>query len=363
MSLSAGAKSSKSTTNSSSQGDSDPWDYSVPYLQDFLKEVGAVGGVGLTPDQKTSFEYLKNNALQGNPWDVEQAKLTNDMYATPDRAAGVGAAYTTLQGQLGDYASGKYADPMQNPQIMAMMTQVGDDIANRTNAMFAGAGRDLSGANQQATAKGVSQGTLGLLLDQYNKGQAQQFDAAKTLYGAGADTSTTQAGLDAQRNAIRGGAADAGARALDMQNQGANQILELDQQIKTLPYEDLATVGSLLFPVAGLGQQQSQQGTSTTKGKSTSVGMGVNLLSDERAKTDIQEIGEMADGQTMYRYRYKDDPTGTIHVGPMAQEVEQEHPEAVREDGNSGLLTVNMDAATRKAADIVRKRMAAKGGK
>lgn len=364
MSVSFGSKSSKSTTNTSSTGDRDPWDYSIPYLQDFLKETGAVGGTGLTPDQKYAFEFLKNNAFQGNPWDVEQAKLANDLYATPDRTAAVGEAYKTLQTQLGDYASGKFADPMSNPQIREMLTMVGDDISNRINAQFAGAGRDLSGANQTAVAKGVSQGTLGLLLDQYNKGQQQQVDAAKTLYGAGTDSSTTQAQLDAARAQLRGSASGAGKTALDMQNQGANDILTLDQQIKRLPYEDLAVLGSLLFPVAGLGEQQSQQGTSVTNTKGTSVGAGLNLLSDERSKSDIEEIGKMADGTPMYRYRYKDDPSGTIHVGPIAQDVEDTHPEAVSNNGPGGLKTVNMDAATRKAAEIVRQRLAArKGGK
>lgn len=361
-SLGFSSKKSSSTTNTQSQGDSDPWDYSIPYLQDFLKEAGAVGGTGLTPDQKYAFEYLKNNAFQGNPWDVEQAKLANDLYASPDRAAGVGDAYKTLQTQIGGYAAGDFVDPMKNPQIQAMLTQVGDDISNRINAQFAGAGRDLSGANQTAVAKGVSQGTLGLLLDQYNRGQDQQIGAARSLYDAGTGTATTQSNLDAARANLRGSGAAAGQAALDMTNQGANSILELDQQIKMLPYEDLATLGSILFPVAGLGQQQSQKGTSTTNSKSSgmSAGLGINFLSDERAKTDIEEIGKMADGQIMYRYRYKDDPTGTVHVGPMAQEVEEAHPEAVGET-EGGLLTVNMDAATRKAAEIIRNRR--KGGK
>lgn len=361
MSVSFGSKKSSSTTNSQSQGDKDPWDYSVPYLQDFLKEVGSVGGTGITPDQKTAFEYLKNNAMEGNPWDIEQAKLANDLYATPDRAGGVASAYSTLQTNLGDIAAGKYLDPMENPQIRAMLTQVGDDISNRINAQFAGAGRDLSGANQTAVAKGVTQGQLGLLLDQYNRERGAQADAAANLFTAGSGTASQQAALDAQRMALRGQGAAAGAAALDMQNQGANQILELDQQIKTLPYEDLATLGSLLFPVAGLGGQESQKGTSTTKGKSSGFGVSANILSDERAKEAVEEIGEMADGTKMYRWRYKGDPTGTIHVGPMAQEVEDEYPEAVDDNGPGGLKTVNMDAATQRAAEIIRQRRMKKG--
>jgi hypothetical protein len=258
---------------------------------------------------------------------------------------------------------------MSNPQMQAMLTQVGDDAQNRINAMFAGAGRDLSGANQQAVAKGVTQAQLPLLMDQYNRAQDQQMGAAQTLFGAGQNTATTLGNLDAQRFAHRMSAGEQGQEALDMQNQGANEVLALDQQIKMMPYEDLGTLGSLLFPVAQLGGQTKgkMQGTSSTDqlsfGAEMDAGKAIGQLvqmSDERAKEGIEEIGEMADGTPMYRYRYKDDPTGTIHVGPMAQEVEKRTPSAVDDDGPGGLKMVNMDAATRKAADIIRKRMAAK---
>lgn len=361
MSLGFGSSKTKTNTSTQSQGDRDPWDYSIPYLQDFLKEVGAVGGTGITPDQKYAFEYLKNNAFEGNPWDVNQAQLASDLYATPNRGEGVGTAYATLQGQIGDYAAGKFVDPMSNPQIQAMLTQVGDDISNRINGMFAGAGRDLSGANQQAVAKGVSQGTLGLLLDQYNKQQGNQLAAAQTLYGAGAGAATTQAQLDAAQAQLRGQGAAAGKTALEMQNQGATDVLNLDQQIKHLPYEDLALLGSILFPVAGLGEQQAQKGTGTSNSSTTGFTGSLNILSDARAKEDAQEIGRMADGTPIFRWRYKDDPDGTVHVGPMAQDVERRHPEAVSDDGPEGMKTVNLDAATRRAAEIVRNRR--KGGK
>jgi hypothetical protein len=350
--------SSKSKSNTNANGQSDPWGPTMPYLQDFLKEMGAVGGTGLTPDQKASLEYLKGNAFQGNPWDVQQAGLANQLYSAEDRTGIVGDAYSNLQSQLGDYASGKYLDPMSNPQMQAMLQQVGDDAANRVNAQFAGAGRDLSGANQMAVGRGVTQAQLPLLMDQYNRAQQQQFDAAKTLYGAGQSTATTQGGLDAQRFGFMGQGAAAGQQALDMQNQGANDIFNLDQTAKMTPYEDLAMVGSLLFPAAGLGGQKQEQ--STTKGKSSSIGAGFSI-SDERVKEGIEEIGEMADGQKMYRWRYKNDPSGEIHVGPMAQEVEGEHPEAVAED-ESGIKHVNLDAATRRAADVVRQRMAKRKG-
>jgi hypothetical protein len=367
MSLSFGSKSTDTKQSGTSSSERDPWDKTVPYLSGFLKNVGKVGGTGLTTDQKAAFDYLKGNAFEGNPWDVQQATLANDLYGTADRTGIVGDAYGKLHSQLGDYASGKFLDPMSNPQMQAMLTQVGDDAQNRINAMFAGAGRDLSGANQQAVAKGVTQAQLPLLIDQFNRAQDQQMGAAQTLFGAGQNTASAQAQLDAQRAALRGQGAQAGQTALDQQNAGANQVLALDQQLKMLPYEDLGTLGSLLFPVAQLGGQS--KGKTQSKGSMDQLSFGAEanvgkalgtILSDERAKEGIEEIGEMADGTPMYRYRYKDDPTGTIHVGPMAQEVEQRTPSAVDDDGPSGLKMVNMDAATRKAADIIRKRMAAK---
>jgi hypothetical protein len=367
MSLSFGSKSTD--TKQTTSGERDPWDKTVPYLSGFLKNVGKVGGTGLTTDQKAAFDYLKGNAFEGNPWDVQQATLANDLYGTADRTGIVGDAYGKLHSQLGDYASGKFLDPMSNPQMQAMLTQVGDDAQNRINAMFAGAGRDLSGANQQAVAKGVTQAQLPLLMDQFNRAQDQQMGAAQTLFGAGQNTASAQAQLDAQRAALRGQGAQAGQTALDQQNSGANQVLALDQQIKMLPYEDLGTLGSLLFPVAQLGGQTKGKMTGsmdqTSFGAEMDAGKAIKAigtLSDERAKEGIQEIGEMPTGEKLYRFRYKGDPTGTIHVGPMAQDVEEKNPEAVSEDPETGLKMVNMDAATRKAAEIIRRRRQQKNG-
>jgi hypothetical protein len=273
MSFSFGSE-SKSQSSKSKQ---DPWKPAVPYLKDFLAQTGQVGanaGQGLTPGQTAAFGQLKDNALQGSPWVAQQSQLAGDLYGTADRTGIVGDAYSGLQSQLGDYASGKYLDPMSNPQMQAMLTQVGDDAANRVNAQFAGAGRDLSGANQMAVGRGVTQAQLPLLLDQYNRAQGQQIDAAKTLYGAGSDTASTQGALDAQRAALRGQAAGAGQAATDMQNAGAERTIDLEQMMKTLPYEELGQLAALLFPAGQLGKQTKATGESS----GTSFGFGGKLF-------------------------------------------------------------------------------------
>lgn len=69
-------------------------------------------------------------------------------------------------------------------------------------------------------------------------------------------------------------------------------------------------------------------------------------MSDGYVKDDIEKVGELYDGQNVYRYRFKGSPKHEI--GLIAQEVEQRHPEAVREFG--GIKHVNYEAATRPAA-------------
>lgn len=69
-------------------------------------------------------------------------------------------------------------------------------------------------------------------------------------------------------------------------------------------------------------------------------------LSDERAKEDIEPVGQLDNGQTVYRFRYKGDPTPQI--GLLAQEVEQSDPGAVTE-GPGGFKYVDYDRATERA--------------
>lgn len=341
--------SKKSKTKQNSSGVSGPWPYATPAVQGFVDKITGFGGIGATPDQNAAFAVLKGNAAKGNPWAQATATLADDAFNTADRSGTVGQAYTNMQGQLGDYATGKYLDPMSNPQMRAMLDQVGDEAFNRINAQFAGAGRDLSGMNQLAAARGVTQAQLPLLFDQYNRAQDQQMQAAQMLYGAGQQTAATQGQLDANRQALRSQGVGFGQAALDANNYAANSILDLDQQIKGLPYEDASLLASLLFPAAGMGQVQDSKGSGKTK---------MSMFSDERLKENVSEVGKLADGTPTYSWTYKGDPTGTTHMGVMAQDVEKRNPDAVSEDPASGYKMVDYDEAVKRAAQIVRTRRA-----
>ena len=76
------------------------------------------------------------------------------------------------------------------------------------------------------------------------------------------------------------------------------------------------------------------------------AGVGLlSMFSDERMKENIHPVGKTFDGQNIYKYNYKGDPS--TQIGLIAQEVEHKHPSAV---GHSqGYKTVNYDEATKSA--------------
>ena len=58
-------------------------------------------------------------------------------------------------------------------------------MQNSVNGQFAGAGRDLSGLNQQYLGRGITAAEAPILLNQYNQNVAQRQQAASGLLGAG----------------------------------------------------------------------------------------------------------------------------------------------------------------------------------
>jgi hypothetical protein len=91
------------------------------------------------------------------------------------------------------------------------------------------------------------------------------------------------------------------------------------------------------------GNSQTQgTGTSNTQtdpGLLSSISSGIGVLgallpSDMRLKTDIRRVGMTDNGLPVYTYKYKGDPRETTHMGVMAQEAEQTHPEAVHTHAN-----------------------------
>src|SRR5215831_11842395 len=101
---------------------------------------------------------------------------------------------------------------------------------------------------------------------------------------------------------------------------------------------------------AGLGLLGLGTGGGATIGGGLAKGL-MGFLSDERAKDEIEPVGQLYDGQKVYRYRYKGDPRHTI--GLIAQEVEEREPDAVLPFPGR-MKGVNYKRATDMAAELGR---------
>lgn len=94
----------------------------------------------------------------------------------------------------------------------------------------------------------------------------------------------------------------------------------------------------------GSGYAQGANAMASGIGKATENAMSLiqmfGMSSDEREKTDIKKLGKDPEtGLMLYAYRYKGDPkTYSKVVGPMAQDIEKDDPDAVREVGGKKIV-------------------------
>src|SRR5262249_23862395 len=167
----------------------------------------------------------------------------------------------SYQSQLSPYANGSMIG--NNPALAAQLAQIRDDVTNQVNGQFAAAGRDFSGANQQALARGLAQGEAPVLAPQYNQDVANQIAAANALYGAGNTTANMLAGFQQNYLANQGQGVSAAQSALDAQNYGANATLAEEAQRRGIPIQALSLLAQIGTPIAQLGQQSNSTTTGT----------------------------------------------------------------------------------------------------
>ncbi len=355
-----GQSSTEQKTQQSSQ--TNPWEPTQGLLKDIIGGVqGQFGNTTPSAAETGAYNTINQNAQNVQNYAPQAMGLASDLQGggTSGAQGILGNAYANYQNQLNPIAN-QNNDPMQTPGIRALLDTIRSDVSNQVNGQFAGAGRDLSGLNQQTLARGISQGYAQPLLNQYNQNVAAQTGAAGNLFNAGGATAQGQQALTQQGFTNRAQGLDLGINGVPQaQNAGAQGILNAAAQQRSGPLSNLAQILGLTLPIAGLGGQST--GTGSTQGTAQMSGadqfakiaqgtsqLGTFLFSDRRVKDDIQEIGALRDGQKIYRFRYKGDPRVTI--GLMADEVEQVAPFAVAEFG--GVKMVDYDTATQRAASM-----------
>lgn len=314
----------QSSSQQQSQTVSQPWQPAQPALTNLLGQISGVqGNTGPNPTELGAFNQLQQNAYNGNPWTAQIGQYASNLLGgggATDQAGNVQNNLSAYQAALTPWINGSMGDPSKNPALAQALQTVNADTTNSINQQFAGAGRDLSGMNQQAIARGLAQGEAPLLLNAQQAG----LNAANNLYQAGNTTSGILSGLQQQSLANQGVGVPATEQALEAQNYGPNQTLNIQSALRNLPLGTLQSLSSLLVPIAGLGGQVSSNASGTQQMSGAQQfgliagGLGSLFKSDRWTKTHIEKICVLHD-LNVYRFRYKGEPGWRI--GYMSDDV------------------------------------------
>jgi len=258
-----GGESSQQTQQSSQTS---PWSAAQPALTGILDKLNPlINNSGLSNTSQNALSQLESNASGGNPYATQISGVTSNLLNGGGAAAltpGVNNAYSTFQSQTNPLASNTDYNPYNTPGFSDAIKTMTSDITNNVNGMFAGAGRDLSGANQQALARGLSQGLAPTIAAQYNQNVQNQQGAAGNLYNAGNNTAgllsnLQQTGLGNQLQGVQ-----SVSDALAAQNYAPSTLLQLEQMKQQIPAQNLGLLAQIGIPIAGLGSQST--GTNNT---------------------------------------------------------------------------------------------------
>jgi hypothetical protein len=163
--------------------------------------------------------------------------------------------------------------------LQSYLDTIRNDVTNSVNGMFAGAGRDLSGLNQQALARGIAQGEAPVLLDAYNQALANQRSAIDALYGGANTTTGLLSSLDQARLANRQAGLGVAQAGQQFANAPYEAQLAAEAARRGIPLSTLQTLVQLGVPIAGLGSSYS----GTTAG--TQTGMQAGSTSGQQSGT------------------------------------------------------------------------------
>jgi hypothetical protein len=360
--------SSSKETQQTQQSQSQPWAPALPLVNQLLGQYGGMS-TGVTGDQSDALAGLKSSLSNLPNFGQSGADSISKLFAS-DSSPQVGmlqSAYGDLKSNLGATASGANLNPYDTPGFSDALKTATDDALNRVKGVYAGSGRDPSGAGSFAgsAARGITQGTAPTIANQYNANVGNMNAANSALFsGAGStasgitnlrqsDFTNMLAGLQGA-SSLPGLYASPAAAQLGAANAAYSQ-----------PYQNLAQLLQPSVALAGLGTTSSGSGTSTQTSNPSwldTINSGMGLagkgmsaasaflpfmsFSDANLKEDAAPVGKLNDGQTVWSYKYKGDPTPRI--GLMAQEVLDHEPEAVGKH-SSGFLMVDYDRATKRA--------------
>jgi hypothetical protein len=265
-----GGESKQTQTQSSTTS---PWSAAAPDLQGILGQIGTgLQNTGVTGAESGAFGSLVNNANAfGSTYAPKLAANAAELLGgggATNQAGAVNQNYQRYVDQTNPLASNLNYDPNQNPGTAGLLDQIRNDVSTSVNGQFAGAGRDLSGANQQAYGRGIAQGEAPVLFNQYNANRTAQQGAAGNLYQAGNTNAGLLSGMQQQSLQNKQFGTQAATDAWNAQNAGADATLKAEAARRGIPVQALGLLAQIGIPIAGLGSESTgnSTGTSTMSG-------------------------------------------------------------------------------------------------
>src|SRR5262245_27328372 len=248
--------SSKQTQDVNQVTTRSPYGPAIPLVTGVANQAtGLLGQTGLQPLQQQGLSQLVANAQSGNPYAPAIGNFASNLLGgggATQYAPQLQQGLNTYQQQLLPYASGSMVGQI-SPQLRNYLDTIGSDITSSINQQFVGAGRDLSGINQQSIARGLSQGLAAPLFQQYNQDIANQMNAANQLYGAGGQTYGQLTGLNQQALANQGQGVDAATAALQARDAAGGQLFNLGGLPFQTQAQNLGILGNLGIGIGSLG--------------------------------------------------------------------------------------------------------------
>lgn len=352
----------KTPATTTTQSSSQPWSAATPLLQNILSKYGSMN-TDVTGAQTSALDNL-NTAAAGIPnFGGTAAGGVNQLFntSTAPQVGMLNTGYDALNKNIGSTADGSQLDPYKTPGFGSAIDTMSNDITNRVKGVYAGSGRDPSGAGSfaQSLGRGLEQGIAPVIASQYNTNKGNQMNAASTLYNASGTTAGNITGQEQVplTNILQGlqgagmipGLYTAPAAAqVGAANAGQNQQFANIQQLLT-PALGLGALGT---NTTGTGTQTPANNplNNWIGGLSAAAGGAGMLFSDERLKENIKDVGMLFDGTPVKEYNYVGDDTPQL--GMIAQDIERHNPEADAVAEIAGFKAVNYRKATERAARI-----------
>lgn len=335
----------KTPATTTTQSSSQPWSEATTLLKSILSKYGSMN-TDVSGAQTSALDNL-STAAGGIPnFGGTAAGGVNQLFnsSTAPQVGMLNTGYDTLNKNIGSTADGSQLDPYSTPGFSDALGTLTNDITKNVKGVFAGSGRDPSGAGSFAGSlgRGLIQGEAPVIQSQYNQNKANQLNSASTLYNA---SGTTAGNITGQNQVpltnILSGLQGAGMIPGLYTAPAAAQV----GAANATQQQPFANMQSLLTPALGLGAlgtQSSGTGTQTPAnnpltnwigGLGAAAGTAGMLFSDRKLKQNERTEAVLPSGLPVKSFTMKHDPFKRRQIGLIAQDVERRDPASVRKIG------------------------------